>query len=208
VNAHQEAREHYRRKPWTTKTTYGTDRYGCLLYNLDANLGGLPGAEIARPLNSFVVVLGSALIYPFRYGKHRSDDIYRATLKDGHIRKQLLSGDLPQQLRLIPDPRVASGAVTIAPAREVVFLAWAGNDRDGLSRAYLGQATAGPRRRSRRFSLNWYNLTDLQVDWLEGEEESSVAAAVNDQSHPFDSIAEPDLNIAAIEDGDDDGSGT
>ncbi|MGQ0778954.1 MAG: hypothetical protein ACT4NY_31845 [Pseudonocardiales bacterium] len=112
-------------RPRTDTHTYGNDLWRFVWYEMGREVGALPGASVRHPRGSFLVDLGDAVLYPFRYGASLTDDVMVCRLADSQFRRDLLV-----------DPR--SELHLFWP--QVVLVPYAANPDAGLIRAYVGGA--------------------------------------------------------------------
>lgn len=141
-NAHAQASWRYRLATWTNNNTYGTDRYHCLCSTLGAAVEARVGyAKVHWPVDEFgspfLIELGSAALYVYRYGETASDPHDGLTLRPGWLRDRLVQSGPSSQLVLeYPD-------LPAIPLSRIVFLAWAGNRATGLERAFFARPYRG-----------------------------------------------------------------
>lgn len=139
-HAHAQARYRYSLETWTNETTYGTDRYHCFASTFGSVLTEhVPGVKVVRPIDDFgspfVVEMGGGLLYPHRYGSSASDEVDGWRLKpDSWIQSRMVKGPANGQ-GLLDYPGLPE-----LPLSRIVFLAWAGNRHEGLTRAVLAKA--------------------------------------------------------------------
>lgn len=131
-------------QPRTDAFTYGTDLWRFVCYEMADKLGALPEVSVCYPRGSFLVDLGSAVLYPFRYGEDLTDDVRSARLHDSHFRRELLVDPRTEQYLFWPT---------------VVLIAYAANPQDGLVRTYLGSA-----RIQGSDLLDWEWLEEVSLD--------------------------------------------
>lgn len=112
-------------QPRTDAHTYGNDLWRFVWYEMGAELGALPRALVRHPRGSFLVDLGEAVLYPFRYGSSAADDVTTCRLAESQFRRDLLIDAKTQPHLFWP---------------EVVLVPYAANPRAGLVRAYVGGA--------------------------------------------------------------------
>lgn len=131
-------------RPRTDAHTYGNDLWRFVWYEMGQELGALPGAAVRHPRGSFLVDLGHAVLYPFRYGSSWSDDVTVCRLADSQFRRDLLV-----------DPRTELHLFW----PQVVLLPYAANPQDGLLRAYAGGARVHD-----GDLLEWQWLEELELE--------------------------------------------
>ncbi|MGH3795504.1 MAG: hypothetical protein ACRDSP_11500 [Pseudonocardiaceae bacterium] len=112
-------------QPRTDSHTYGTDLWRFVWYEMGRELGALPRALVRHPRGSFLVDLGAAVLYPFRYGAALSDDVMTCRLAESQFRRDLLVDTKTQPHLFWP---------------QVVLVPYAANPHAGLVRAYVGGA--------------------------------------------------------------------
>lgn len=112
-------------QPRTDTHTYGNDLWRFVWYEMGNEVGALPGASVRHPRGSFLVDLGDAVLYPFRYGASSTDDVLVCRLADSQFRRDLLV-----------DPRTELHLFW----PQVVLVPYAANPDAGLIRAYVGGA--------------------------------------------------------------------
>lgn len=112
-------------QPRTDAHTYGNDLWRFIWYEMGGEVGSLPGASVRHPRGSFLVDLGEAVLYPFRYGASLADDVTVCRLADSQFRRDLLV-----------DPRTELHLFW----PQVVLVPYAANPQAGLVRAYVGGA--------------------------------------------------------------------
>lgn len=130
-------------QPRTDTHTYGNDLWRFVWYEMGLEVGSLPGASVRHPRGSFLVDLGDAVLYPFRYGGNLSDDVQTARLADSQFRRDLLI-DQRSELHLFWP--------------QVILVPYAANQHSGLVRAYVGTA-----RISDGDLLDWHWLEELDL---------------------------------------------
>ncbi len=136
--AHWQALWRHRLADWTNETTYGTDRYHCLCATFGLMVEQrLPDARVHRPTDRlgtpFTIATGGWLVYPWRYGKTRTDRHEGMPFVDETgIRSKIVGGGPPGQQALEYE------GLPPVPLSNVIFLAWSGNRHEGLTRAFVG----------------------------------------------------------------------
>lgn len=164
-------------RPRTDGHTYGNDLWRFVCYELAAQLGELPGAAVCRPRGSFLVDLGEAVLYPFRYGASRSADVTGFRLADSQFRRDLLVDPVTAPYLFWP---------------EVVLVPYAANPTAGLLRAFVGGAriTGGD-------LLDWVWLEELALGEFAPADDAQAASPV-----PVPAFArgpEPELDLELTE---------
>jgi hypothetical protein len=102
----------------------------------------VPGARVSRPVDDFgspfIVEMSGGMLYPHRYGQAASDDTEGWKLKpDSWIQSRMVAGPANGQ-GVLDYPGMPQ-----LPLSRIVFLAWAGNRHEGLTRAFLGVTYLG-----------------------------------------------------------------
>lgn len=165
-------------RPRTDGHTYGNDLWRFVCFELAEQLGELPGAAVCRPRGSFLVDLGEAVLYPFRYGAATSADVTGFRLADSQFRRDLLVDPVTAPYLFWP---------------EVVLVPYAANPGAGLLRAFVGGAriTGGD-------LLDWV--------WLEELDLGGSSATADGSGLPssltvpaFARAPEPELDLALTE---------
>ncbi|WP_239335042.1 hypothetical protein [Frankia sp. CiP3] len=137
-HAHTQALYRHRLATWTNATTYGTDRFHCLCSTFGAVAEKfLRGCNVKRPSDGFgspflIEHQGSA-IYTWRYGDTAQDSFEGLAPEESWIRRRLLDTGDPRQAML------DYPGLPPIDLKRVVFLAWAGNMDEGLTKAFLGR---------------------------------------------------------------------
>ncbi|MGH4021086.1 MAG: hypothetical protein ACRDT0_18045 [Pseudonocardiaceae bacterium] len=131
-------------RPRTDPHTYGNDLWRFVWYEMGRELGALPGASVQHPRGSFLVDLGKAALYPFRYGGSPADDVTTCRLAESWFRRELLVDPQTQPHLFWP---------------QVVLVPYAANPNAGLVRAYVGEAQIAD-----GDLLDWQWLEELDVD--------------------------------------------
>lgn len=173
-------------QPRTDGHTYGTDLWRFVWYEMGEQLGALPGASVQKPRGSFLVDLGEAVLYPFRYGAALSADVTAHRLTDSQFRRDLLV-----------DPRTAPHLFW----PQVVLVPYAANPTAGLLRAFVGGA-----RIVDGDLLDWLWLEELDLGGPPPAGRRSTDGAPPPVP-PFARPPEPELDLALVDD-DTDGEGT
>lgn len=130
-------------QPRTDTHTYGNDLWRFVWHEMGREVGALPGASVRHPRGSFLVDLGAAVLYPFRYGDSLLSDVTTSRLAESQFRRELLV-----------DPHTESHLFW----PQVVLVPFAANQHSGLVRAYVGgaQITDGD-------LLDWQWLEELDL---------------------------------------------
>jgi hypothetical protein len=158
-------------RPRTDPHTYGNDLWRFVWYEMGAELGALPGAAVRHPRGSFLVDLGKAVLYPFRYGASLADDVRAARLADSQFRRDLLVDPNTEPHLFWP---------------QVVLVPYAANPQAGLVRAHVGAA-----RIRDGDLLDWQWLEELDLAGpVCGARAESVGAS------PPGPVPEPRLDLA------------
>jgi len=163
-------------RPRTDGHTYGNDLWRFVWYEMGRELSALPGASVCHPRGSFLVDLGEAVLYPFRYGADLSADVLVFRMADSQFRRDLLV-----------DPKTVPHLFW----PEVVLVPYAANPQAGLVCAYVG----GARIDDGDDLLNWQWLEELELGGLppgSREEDGGVPPPVT----PFNRPPEPELDLA------------
>lgn len=169
-------------QPRTDGHTYGTDLWRFVWFEMADQLGALPGASVERPRGSFLIDLGDAVLYPFRYGAARSADVTAHRLADSQFRRDLLV-----------DPRTAPHLFW----PQVVLVPYAANPTAGLLRAFVGGA-----RIIDGDLLDWLWLDELDLGGPPAG--SQPVDAISSSVPPFARGPEPRLDLE-LTDGADEG---
>ncbi|MGH4016553.1 MAG: hypothetical protein ACREX8_00175 [Gammaproteobacteria bacterium] len=159
-------------RPRTDAHTYGNDLWRFVWYEMGNEVGALPGASVRHPRGSFLVDLGEAVLYPFRYGENVSDDVTTCRLADSQFRRDLLV-----------DPRTELHLFW----PQVVLVPYAASPPAGLIRAYVGGA-----RIHDSDALDWQWLEELDLGALPSTGRAGVPPAVPLSRPP----GEPTLDLA------------
>ncbi len=159
-------------QPRTDAHTYGNDLWRFIWYEMANEVGALPGASVRHPRGSFLVDLGEAVLYPFRYGASLSDDVLVCRLADSQFRRDLLI-----------DPRTELHLFW----PQVVLVPYAANPHAGLVRAYVGGA-----RIHDGDLLDWQWLEELDLGVLPSTGRIGAPPAVPLSRRP----EEPPLDLA------------
>ncbi|MGH3929238.1 MAG: hypothetical protein ACRDTF_04595 [Pseudonocardiaceae bacterium] len=160
-------------RPRTDTHTYGNDLWRFIWYEMANEVGALPGASVRHPRGSFLVDLGDAVLYPFRYGGSLTDDVTVCRLADSQFRRDLLV-----------DPRTELHLFW----PQVVLVPYAANPHAGLIRAYVGGAQIRD-----ADLLDWQWLEELDLGGPSFGERADADGAAG--SVP----AEPMLDLVLIE---------
>jgi hypothetical protein len=164
-------------QPRTDGHTYGNDLWRFVWYEMGQRLGGLPGASVQKPRGSFLVDLGQAVLYPFRYGAALSADVTTYRLPNSQFRRDLLV-----------DPQTAP--YLFWP--QVVLVPYAANQTAGLLRTFVGGA-----RIVDGDLLEWLWLEELP---LGGPASRQPVDDRPPSVPPFARPPEPELNLALVDD--------
>lgn len=160
-------------RPRTDAHTYGNDLWRFIWYEMGGEVGSLPGASVRHPRGSFLVDLGEAVLYPFRYGGSLADDVTVCRLADSQFRRDLLV-----------DPRTELHLFW----PQVVLVPYAANPQAGLVRAYVGGAQIRD-----GDLLDWQWLEELDL----GGSSPGERADIDGVAPPL--TAEPLLDLALVE---------
>jgi hypothetical protein len=161
-------------QPRTDAHTYGNDLWRFVWYEMGRELGALPGASVRHPRGSFLVDLGDAVLYPFRYGAVWSDDVTNHRLADSQFRRDLLV-----------DPRTELHLFW----PQVVLVPYAANPHGGLVRAYVGGAQIHD-----GDLLDWQWLEELDLGGVPAARRGDATSVLSHPvlNHPSDA---PQLNL-------------
>ncbi len=162
-------------QPRTDGHTYGNDLWRFVWYEMAKQLGALPDASVCRPRGSFLVDLGKAVLYPFRYGAARSSDVTTHRLADSQFRRDLLV-----------DPTTAPHLIW----PQVVLVPYAANPTAGLLRAFVGGA-----RIIDGDLLDWLWLEELELGGT-APTGNEITPAAPSSMPPFARSPEPTLDLA------------
>lgn len=162
-------------QPRTDGHTYGNDLWRFVWYEMAEHLGALPDASVFRPRGSFLVDLGKAVLYPFRYGAAWSSDVTAHRLADSQFRRELLV-----------DPATAPHLFW----PQVVLVPYAANPTAGLLRAFVGGA-----RIIEGDLLDWLWLEKLELGGTPSAGKEITPGAPSSVP-PFAQTAEPALDLA------------
>ncbi|MGH3938510.1 MAG: hypothetical protein ACRDTG_07710 [Pseudonocardiaceae bacterium] len=160
-------------QPRTDTHTYGNDLWRFIWYEMANEVGALPRASVRHPRGSFLVDLGDAVLYPFRYGGSLTDDVMVCRLTDSQFRRDLLV-----------DPRTELHLFW----PQVILVPYAANPHAGLIRAYVGGAQI---READLLDWQWLEELDLGGPTTGGQADADGAA----RSAP----AEPTLDLVLID---------
>ena len=138
AGGHEEAARVAQSRGRSAPRAEGTDRYEYLVNEGAAQLHAIPGLRIARPNGSFLIWLGDTAIYPFRFADNDRATPLEAVLGGTLIRELVGGGQVMAPTLFELDEPI----LTSPPFHELVLLAWAGNMRQGLATAFVGQGTA------------------------------------------------------------------
>lgn len=168
-------------RPRTDTHTYGNDLWRFVWYEMGREVGALPRALVRHPRGSFLVDLGTAVVYPFRYGGSPTDDVRTFRLADSQFRRELLV-----------DPRTEPHLFW----PQVVLVPYAANPQDGLVRAYVGSA-----RIADGDLLDWQWLEELDLDSQPGDGRVDSVAPAAPPAIPLTRTPpeEPTLDLALAE---------
>lgn len=173
--------------PRTDGYTYGNDLWRFVWHDMGYELKKLPGgASVQRPRGSFLVDLGAAVLYPFRYGADRSADVTTYRMTESQFRRELLV-----------DPSTAEHLFW----PEVVLVPYAANAGAGLVRAYVGGARINE---DDRLNWQWLEELDLGGPPSGGRRDGSPDRPV---VPPFAAHPEPELNLSLTDEGKEDVDG-
>jgi hypothetical protein len=161
-------------QPRTDAHTYGNDLWRFVWYEMGREVGGLPRALVRHPRGSFLVDLGKAVLYPFRYGASLADDVATFRLADSQFRRELLVDPDTEPHLFWP---------------QVVLVPYAANPHAGLVRAYVGGA-----RIADGDLLDWQWLEELD---LGGQADTAAPRVV----HRAPEEPQLDLKLADPEEG-------
>jgi len=165
-------------QPRTDNVTFGNDLWRFVWHEMGEQLGALPGATVTHPRNSFLVDLGPAAVYPFRYGPDRSTDVMSYRMVDSEFRRDLLVDPCTEPPLFWP---------------EVVLVPYAANPNAGLVRAFVGGATIGEDNK-----LVWRWLEELD---LGGVPDGGRRGLTDLELRPeFAQAPEPTLGMALLDD--------
>ena len=172
--AHAEAARLFDSTAYLNATAYGQLRYHILCEALGRVIESrLSGAEVHRPSDrigtAFTIECAGRVIYPYKYSEGAADPYAGFRLADDDALKgRLTPGDAPRQGILAGMPELPPG--------ELLVLAWAGNHKDGLTRAVLGVPTLDAGR------LRWAGGQVLELDLRLGDTGGSDDGAAGTRS--------------------------
>jgi hypothetical protein len=159
--AHAEASRLFDSTAYLNATAYGQLRYHILCEALGRVIEArLSGAEVHRPSDrigtAFTIECAGRVIYPYKYSEGAADPYAGFRLADDDALKgRLTPGDAPRQ-------GIFAGMPELPPG-DLLVLAWAGNHKDGLTRAVLGVPTLHAGR------LRWADGQVLELDLRLGD---------------------------------------
>jgi len=172
---------------WGGAQPHGNDRYQYSLEQGRFLSSNLPGAEIQRPNGSLLYVIGTALIYPKRYGEREDDCPTFAQIdEDSENQLGLADGRFEVAPTLFdPDPTTP---------RQVVWLLFAGNHiESGPLAAFLGK----PGGRLSNNRIDWLAIEPLLRDDVDPTDQSSQGWPDNSPSPSSAPLpSEPPLSIS------------
>lgn len=165
-------------RPRTDAHTYGNDLWRFIWYEMGREVGALPGAAVRHPRGSFLVDLGKAVLYPFRYGESLLTDVTTCRLAESQFRRELLVDPDTEPHLFWP---------------QVVLVPYAANPHAGLIRAYLGAAQIAD-----GDLLDWQWLEELDLGAPAGDQADGRSSATAQRL-----LEEPqlDLTLADPEEG-------